>query len=156
MTGFRVEKLRFTRREVEVWGDLDEQHRDWPVVYTIDDGKRIYVGESRHAKERLRQHLKSPKKSLTVARVLIDERFNKSACLHLESHLIELLSGDGNWEVLNRVAGIVNANYFDRETYRDTFDDIREQLRADGVFTARIPRIRNSDLYKLSVQGAHH
>lgn len=150
MTSFRIERLPFDRTHVDVWAEEDERHRDWPVVYTIDDGKRIYVGESRHARQRLREHLRSPKKSLKVVRVLVDETFNKSVCLHLESHLIELLSGDGRWTVLNRVAGIVNADYYDRERYRKMFDDISEELRADGLFTRHLPRIRNSDLFKLS------
>jgi hypothetical protein len=53
-------------------------------------------------------------------RVVIDETFNKSVCLDLESHLIRWLSGDGQYRVLNRNSGIVDADYYDRVAYRHT------------------------------------
>ena len=44
----------------------------------------------------MRQHLDSTEKQhLTSVRVIIDDEFNKSVCLDLESHLIRLLAGDG-------------------------------------------------------------
>ncbi|WP_308472499.1 DNA/RNA helicase domain-containing protein [Mycetocola zhadangensis] len=99
----------------------------------------------------MRQHFDSPSKQhLKTIRVILDERFNKSACLDLESSLIRLLAGDGAYRVLNRNDGITEGDYYDRELYRRTFRDVFEQLRIDGVFTRSIPEIENSDLFKLS------
>ena len=99
----------------------------------------------------MRQHLESPEKQhLSSIRVILDETFNKSVCLDLESYLIRLLAGDGTFRVLNRNDGITEADYFERERYRESFRDVFEQLRADGVFTRSIPEIENSDLFKLS------
>ncbi|MGO7983480.1 hypothetical protein ACC691_37155, partial [Rhizobium johnstonii] len=39
---------------------------------------------------------------------------------------------------------------YDRGSYRETFRDVFDQLRNDGVFTRSIPEIENSDLFKLS------
>lgn len=71
-------------------------------------------------------------------------------CLDLESFLIRMFSGDGRYQVLNRNDGVTNADYYDRSTYQETFEEIFEQLRAEELFAQRIPEIENSDLFKLS------
>lgn len=153
-------------------GERDQRYRDWPVVYLLDgaatdgagrparsprrsDGvvpeRDVYVGESLNVAARMRQHLDSTEKShLTGLRVIVDETFNKSVCLDLESFLIRMLAGDGAYQVLNRNDGIVDANYYDRDRYRDSFQEVFDRLKDDGVFTRTIPEIENSDLFKLS------
>ena len=135
-------------------------HSNWPVVYVLDDGRNsfnsnnlrdIYVGESLNAAGRLRQHLETPaKQHLKNIRVIINQRFNKSACLDLESYLIKMLAGEGINRVLNRNNGITEAQYYQREVYRESFRDIFERLKNDGIFTRSISEIENSDLFKLS------
>jgi DUF2075 family protein len=156
MTPFEIERIPFTKQSVTAWSALDRRHTDWPVVYVLD-GKGaaaisdVYVGESRNATARMRQHLESDdKKNLSTLRVVLDERFNKSVCLDLESFLIRMLAGDGSYRVLNRNDGITEGDYFDRELYRDTFREVFDRLKNDGVFTRSIPEIENSDLFKLS------
>ncbi len=83
-------------------------------------------------------------------RVVIDETFNKSACLDLESHLIRWLAGDGAFTVMNGNEGIVDAQYYERDLYHEGFAEVFEQLRAEGIFQRSIPEIENSDLFKLS------
>ena len=131
-------------------------------MYILDDGRDavqsnpnrlrdIYVGESLNAAGRLRQHLETPaKQHLKNIRVIIDERFNKSVCLDLESYLIKMLAGDGANRVLNRNNGITESKYYQREVYRERFRSIVERLKDDGIFTRSIPEIENSDLFKLS------
>lgn len=157
MTPFEIDKLPFTREAVSNWGALDRRHSNWPVVYVLDETKRtvdlrdVYVGESLNAASRMRQHLETvPKQHLGTVRVIIDETFNKSVCLDLESYLIRMLAGDGTYRVLNRNDGITESNYFDRERYRETFREVFEELRSEGLFTRTIPEIENSDLFKLS------
>jgi hypothetical protein len=111
----------------------------------------INVGETLNAASRMHQHLKTPaKQHLKNIRVIIDERFNKSVCLDLESYLIKMLAGDGANRVLNRNNGITETQYYQREMYREGFRNIFERLKAEGVFTRSIPEIENSDLFKLS------
>lgn len=152
MTNFKLEKLRFTREDIDAWAALDPKHRNWPVVYLLNNNSEVYVGESLNATSRMRQHLESAdKKSLESARVILDETFNKSACLDLESYLIRLISGDGQWQVLNSNAGVTDSEYFNRQNYQKTFDEIFEALRADeGIYLRSLPEIINSDLFKLS------
>ncbi|NQX33291.1 DUF2075 domain-containing protein [Herbiconiux sp. VKM Ac-2851] len=165
MTSSEIIRLPFDRAELAVWSRSgDKRVSNWPVVYILDDDtqtavgkkkreqrRKIYVGESLNVAARMRQHLASIERSrLTNLRVIIDDTFNKSVCLHLESYLIELLSGDGAFEVLNRNDGIVDADYYNRAFYQDRFDEIFHQLKMAGVFTRTIPEIINSDLFKLS------
>jgi DUF2075 family protein len=151
MTHSEIPRLRFTSREIEVWAQLDRRHVNWPVVYLLDGQDQAYVGETRSALSRMRQHLASPEKSqMTSLRVVIDDTFNKSVCLDLESYLIKMLAGDGRFQVINRNDGVTDSDYFDRARYREAFADIFEQLRAEGVFTHSVSEIENSDLFKLS------
>ena len=151
MTNFRIEQFRFSADNVRALGKLDPRFSNWPVVYALDGSGSVYVGESRNAVARFKQHLETAdKRTLHSARVVIDETFNKSVCLDLESYLIRLLAGDGRFQVLNRNEGITNADYYGREGYRATFRAIFDELLEHGLFTRPIREIENSDLFKLS------
>ena len=155
MTSFSIEKLEFDEGKIEHWSKTNERAMNWPVVYTLSNERQgseaVYVGESLRVRSRLAQHLESDeKRKLNMVKVIIDETFNKSACLDLESALIQLFSGDVKYRVLNRNYGIVNANYYNRAEYQRTFDAIFEELRVLGAFTRSISEIHNSDLFKLS------
>lgn len=152
MSGLEVEKLPFALDAVQAWGEADPRHRNWPVVYVLNNDREVYVGESLNAHGRMRQHLDSAeKRGLEWVRVVLDDTFNKSACLDLESFLIRMFSGEGRLQVLNHNAGITDADYYSRQTYQRTFDAVFEQLRThEHLFQRTLPEIINSDLFKLS------
>jgi len=151
MTDFRIEYVPFREEDVRIFGTADEWHQNWPVVYVLDDQRRVYVGETVSATSRLRQHLANPKKrDFKSARIILDDTFNKSACLDLESFLINAFAGDGQLQVTNKSASAVDRNYYDRPRYRSAVEDIFEELRARGLFQRTLPEIRNSDFFKLS------
>jgi len=151
MTSFRIERGPFAATQIEAWQQLDPRFRNWPVVYALDGDDRIYVGESLNVATRFRQHLASPeKRHLKGARVVLDPTFNKSVCLDLEAFLIQRISGDGTYQVMNRNVGISDRDYFGREDYQKVFADIFDELRRDGLFSQSLPEIENSDLFKLS------
>lgn len=150
MTSFSIRKGDFTPEEVSRLERDDPRLQNWPVVYLLDDSKRIYVGESLTLTKRFRQHAGTDKREMNQYRIILDDRFNKSACLDLESYLIRLFAGDGNLEVTNANAGVTDSNYFDRDDYQTIFKDIFANLAQEGLFTKPISEIENSDLYKLS------
>ncbi|MCJ7859485.1 DUF2075 domain-containing protein [Corynebacterium kalidii] len=137
---------------------LDATMHDWPVVYvlhrpaTTPRGKgEVYVGESLNMDKRFGDHLKNDAKShLEVAEVIVDDTFNKSACLDLESFLINLSSGDESNRMLNSNAGQQEKNYYNRPYYQLRFREIFEELRARGVFSKSIREIENSEMFKYS------
>lgn len=151
MTSFEIAKWPFTETHLRLWRDEDPRFLNWPVVYILDDGKRVYVGETLNTASRMRQHLESEgRRSLKAVRLVLDGTFNKSVCLDLESQLIGLFAGDDKYKVLNSNKGVVNADYYDRERYRGTFKEIFQALREQNLFTRSIAEIENSELYKLS------
>ena len=81
---------------------------------------------------------------------MIGEEFNKSVCLDLESHLINLFAGDGKFQVLNSNGGQVDRDYYGRDGSRKAFEKIFDALRAQGLFERSLPEIENRDLFKLS------
>ncbi|WP_307361517.1 DNA/RNA helicase domain-containing protein [Pseudarthrobacter niigatensis] len=82
--------------------------------------------------------------------LVIDDTFHKSACLDLESFLIRLFAGEGRYQVRNGNAGVSDSDYYDRAKYTTSFEQIFEELRAEGMFERSIPEIENSDLFKFS------
>lgn len=157
MTSFEIQRFDFDESLLNS-ASTEQRLQNWPVVYVLNRPAqkarglgRIYIGESRSFRNRMKQHLDGKKEhDLKAVRVVLDDTFNKSVCLDLESFLISLAFGDGRNEVLNRNMGISDADYFGRATYRDTFREIFEELRNEGLFQRSIPEIVNSELFKLS------
>jgi DUF2075 family protein/predicted GIY-YIG superfamily endonuclease len=151
MTNFEIRTIPFDRDNVSAWSLLDNRHSNWPVVYMLHDRAEIYVGETLNAEARLKQHLDvSERRKLNEALIIVDESYNKSVCLDLESSLIRLFSGDGLFTVLNRNVGITDADYFERPDYQERFTEVFEELRAQRLFSRSVPEIQNSDLFKYS------
>jgi DUF2075 family protein/predicted GIY-YIG superfamily endonuclease len=152
---FSIRRIPFDKTQLDANATYDDVLTNWPVVYVLDGAsrsKKLYVGETTSAHKRMRQHLAGPKQSenLTDIRVVVDERYNKSVCLDLESHLIRWFHGDGRYDILNGNDGLTDARYYERDVYRESFRDVFEALRAEGLFSRSIPQIENSDLFKLS------
>lgn len=127
--------------------------RSWPVVYILENSRKMYVGESTHVYLRAKQHIVDEKKSeLRGSRIHIisDEEYNKSASLDTEASLIEYLAADGQYVLLNKNEGQQNHNYYDREKYKAKFELLWEELRAIKLAKNSLVHIRNTDLFKYS------
>ncbi|GAA4916202.1 DNA/RNA helicase domain-containing protein [Nesterenkonia rhizosphaerae] len=151
MTSFEIRAYPFDKKAVEVLPDSDQRYSNWPAVYTLRNQGSIYVGESGNVAGRLRQHLASGfKDGLQHVQIVLDDTFNKSAALDLEAFLIQYLSGDSKYSLLNRNKGIVDGDYYNKDEYRQTFRQIFDELREQGLFERTLPEIENDDLFKLS------
>lgn len=148
----RFERLPFDQASVDSWLDPRGRHQNWPVVYLIDGNKQIYVGESTRAKVRFRQHLNDPEKSrLREICIVVNEEFNKSACLDLESRLLSWFQADGKYTPINRNDGQQSSSYFEQGSrYQAIFDAVFQELRSAGYFTRSVAEIESLNLYKLS------
>ena len=123
----------------------------WPVVYVINDEKEVYVGQTTNILNRTSQHLDNPKKSkLTTIQIMSKSDFNVSVALDLESYLIKHMGSDGKFRLMNGNHGIKDHNYFEREKYSDTFEDIWNQLIGLGLAKQSIEEIENTELFKYS------
>jgi DUF2075 family protein len=151
MTDYKIEKFPFDTQAISFWAHAEQMGANWPVVYTLSNDKEIYVGETLSAVSRLNQHLANTSKNkLSRVQIILNEKFNKSVCLDLESQLIQYLAADGKHLVLNANSGIRDANYFDRETYQKSFQELFDLMVKDGLLSKSIPEIVNSNLFKFS------
>ncbi len=124
---------------------------DWPVVYLIENGKELYVGETIRAYGRTKQHLENEaRKKLNTIHIISDDEFNKSATLDAESSLIEYLVADGKYILQNGNGGLQNHDYFDRERYQAKFELLWKNLQKLNIAKNDLLQIRNSDLFKYS------
>jgi hypothetical protein len=125
--------------------------RKWPVVYLIENGKELYVGESVNAHLRVKQHLENPQRRiLKRVHLISDDEYNKSATLDAEASLIEYIAADGVYQLQNSNGGLQNHNYFDREKYRSKFEILWDELKSQSLAQHDLVQIRNSDLFKYS------
>lgn len=151
MTGSEIYQFPFSPDTVCGLATADPLYLNWPVVYALNSAHQVYVGESLHAGARMRQHLRAwGEDGFVEGRLIIDPTFNKSVCLDLESYLIRLLAGEGRYTVLNSNRGIVDADYYDRESYRRRFAEIFDLLRREDLFEGSVDEIEASELFKLS------
>jgi DUF2075 family protein/predicted GIY-YIG superfamily endonuclease len=151
MTNFEIKASPFDEAALRVLADEEPRLRNWPVVYTISDDKDIYIGETTSTTLRMNNHKGSDRKAhLKEIRIILHEKFNKSACLDLESHLIKYFHADQKYSVLNLNSGISDSDYFGRDEYRESFDEIFAMLREQGLMTRSIPDLVNSNIFKYS------
>lgn len=144
-----VEQRSYSLATIGLLKSVGGRYVNWPVVYVLDNGSQVYVGETGNVASRMEQHLLT-KKHLRRLRIVLHDRFNKSACLDLESRLIQLFAGEGRMKVVNGNKGVVDRDYFDRPAYRKDFDAVFDELRSLGLFRRSVPQIENSDLFKYS------
>lgn len=150
---FQIRNYSFDQSTINNLAAADHLEENWPVVYQIYNNQQIYIGETTNLKNRMSQHLANAEKSSLKhgsLKVVFDETFNKSAALDLESYLIQYFSGDGKFRVLNRNDGMCDRDYYGRENYRKTFEEIWNRLRELKIADKTISEINNSELFKFS------
>lgn len=150
---FQIKNYSFDQSTISNLATADHLEENWPVVYQIYNNQQIYIGETTNLKNRMNQHLANVEKSSLKhgsLEVVFDETFNKSAALDLESYLIQYFSGDGKFRVLNRNDGMCDRDYYGRENYRKTFEEIWNRLRELKIADKTISEINNSELFKFS------
>jgi DUF2075 family protein/DNA replication protein DnaC len=147
----QIQTFKFNKED---FSKIKEYHfgYNWPVVYMIEDGKEIYIGESTNAYFRSKQHFEvEERRKLKNIHIISDEEYNKSATLDIESLLIEHVVADEKFIVQNGNKGIRGHNYYDREKYLAKFEKtIWENLKQKGLVQKDLIQIRNSQIFKYS------
>ncbi len=121
---------------------------DWPLVYIIEDGKEVYIGETTSAFNRSKQHsVRENRSRLENIHLIIDEEFNKSATLDLEAQLIQYFAAEGNLTLQNGNRGLENHNYFDKSRYRAKLSGIWKELQKMMIVSRNLEEIENTELF---------
>ncbi|MEY2664235.1 MAG: hypothetical protein RIT04_43 [Candidatus Parcubacteria bacterium] len=125
--------------------------KNWPVVYLLENGEEIYIGESTNVYNRSKQHFDNPERvKLKNIHIITDSEYNKSATLDIESMLIEHVIADEKFVVQNGNGGLSGHNYFDREKYKAKFEVLWDDLIKKQLAQKSLLEIRNSQIFKLS------
>ena len=146
----RIQSFKFDRTGFE---DIKNHPLglDWPLVYIIEDGQEVYIGETTSAFSRSKQHFENENRArLQNIHLIIDEEFNKSATLDLEAQLIQYFAAEGNLKLQNGNRGLENHNYFDKSRYRAKLSSIWKALQKMMVVSRNLEEIENTELFKYS------
>lgn len=132
----------------------DNFYCGWPVVYVINNDKEMYIGETYHSADRMKQHLKnSSRRRLNKLHIIGSSNFTKSATLDIESSLIELCKLENKRELQNENDGLVYHHYANKDYFRkdsEFFTNLWNELKARGLVQGNIENLLNSDLFKYS------
>jgi len=147
------EQYDFNKNALSKIGQNTWVKNQWPIVYFIQNPikKVAYVGESTNAYSRIKNHLSNPEKSiLKTISIIGSDKFNKSATLDIESKLIQYISSEETFQLLNGNFGLINHNYYQQDLYSDLFKVIWEKLIEKKIVSKSLEEIENSELFKYS------
>lgn len=148
-----VDELKFDDMTPKLL-NRDNFYLDWPVVYVLSNDKEMYIGETYHSEERMKQHLKNEeRRKLKECRIFASKEFTKSSTLDIESSLIELCASDNLRYLQNVNPGIVKHNYANKSEFAQDskmFKAIWDKLTKVGLVHEDIESLQNKDLFKYS------
>ncbi len=128
-----------------------EHGLNWPVVYLIENGQELYIGETTSVATRSKQHYEiENRKKLTNIHIISDDEYNKSATLDTEALLIQYMFADSKFILQNGNNGLSNHNYFDKQKYVAKFELLWEKLRTMSLVRQSLTDLKNTDLFKYS------
>lgn len=150
----RVENFGFGQT-TPIEARVEEKCSDWPVVYLIYGNLKkepcpLYIGETSNFIGRVKQHLEdSQKRELySFVKVVINNRYNKSAILDVEQTLIRLFKCDSRFDVKNKNLGqSAHHDYFQRFSYVEEMETLWSRLH---LSRQSFLEITSSDKYKFS------
>ncbi|WP_029319528.1 GIY-YIG nuclease family protein [Butyrivibrio sp. AE3004] len=129
----------------------DDYLGNWPMLYILENGNKVYIGESTNVAERMKQHYTNhEKREFNQVHFIYSDRFNQSVTFDYESKLIQFVSADGKFIITNKNDGIANKNYFKKPDYDDTFEDLWNKLISYNLAEHTLEYIKNSEFYKYS------
>lgn len=144
------EIIKKKRKAFEQGSTRDFEIDKVPVVYIQRDKKNLYVGKSTDIYERFVAHLSDESKTFNEVIVIKSELFNESSIKHIETLLIEYLSADDKFNLLNKVRGQKIHSYNGIENVQSMFKEIWNQLIEEGIASENLGEIHNKFIYKYS------
>ncbi|MEK5115206.1 DUF2075 domain-containing protein [Bacillus sp. FSL R5-0677] len=148
LSSFEIIKKK--RKDFEQGSMKDFEIDRVPVVYIQRDKKNLYVGKSTDIYERFVAHLCDESKTFNEVIVIKSELFNESSIKHIETLLIEYLSADDKFNLLNKVRGQKIHTYNGIENVQSMFKRIWNQLIEEGIASEKLGEIHNKFIYKYS------
>jgi DUF2075 family protein len=151
-TSIRLFSLRSKTVLDKISHEPNQMGVDWPVVYLEVGDKEAYVGETQNAAGRTKQHLdEGDALFFSKIYILFNSSFNKSVILDLEHMLIERMSCDKKFELVNLQKGQSEQHdYYNRGFYRTCIRNIWLQLEHLKLVNHKLEEIENKSIFKYS------
>jgi uncharacterized protein len=126
-----------------------EQHC---VTYLIHNSSQIYIGETSHLKNRLKNHSEVKKQyKLAETKIILSDYFTKSAVYDLESRLINYFYADNKFELLNIKKDQASHNYYLKKEINDQLlKKVWDALKKKGLTNNTLSELENRALFKYS------
>jgi DUF2075 family protein/DNA replication protein DnaC len=126
-----------------------EQHC---VTYLIHNDQAIYIGETSHLRNRIKNHSEGKRKhDLKQTKIIISDFFNKSAIYDIESKLINYIFAENKFDVLNIKANQTPHNYYLKEKFNnEMFKEMWAKLKDHKIVSKSLEEIENTHLFKYS------
>lgn len=148
LSSFEIIKKK--RKEFGQGCTRDFEIDEIPIVYIQRDKKNLYVGISTDIYGRFVAHLSDESKTFNEVIVIKSELFNESSIKHIETLLIEYLSADDKFNLLNKARGQKIHSYNGIENVESMFKEIWDKLIKLGVASENLGEIHNKFIYKYS------
>lgn len=132
----------------------DDEFKNFPLVYIINNDKIAYVGESTNIKARVNSHLSNKERNkLNEIKIITDKEFNQSATYNIETNLINHLIADQTYKLQNvsQTKQRTMHNYYNKSYYnKEVFSKVWDELRAQNFVEQTLEQIENKDVFKIS------
>lgn len=135
-------------------GDLIKQEygkenylSNWPMLYILENGRQVYIGQSNHVKSRMIQHHNSvDKRIFEKVHFIYSSKFNQSVTFDYESKLIQYIAADGLYEVRNKNDGMADKEYYGKKEYDEKFKILWRSLQRKKIVKHSLDELENSNL----------
>lgn len=131
----------------------DEIYKGKPLVYLLinNTNKKIYIGETKDVETRMKKHLADDKKDFKEVYLITSDYFHKSSIYDIETLLIDHITGDGKYKVLNSKINQNGDDYTDNEMVRNNlFPQIWKELLSLGIVDNELEEVENLISFKYS------
>lgn len=126
---------------------------DYHCLYILENGKEVYIGETKDVEQRSEEHKKMrdlcSRYSFPRIHILTGETFEETPAKHFETLLIRLMRADGKFHILNTKTEW--QHYFRKNEFELCFDQVWLKLEKMGLVKQKdFQTVLNLSQYKFS------
>lgn len=149
MAGIEITTFDYSQCDYDNW----KLPFDYHCLYILENGKDVYIGETKDAEQRSKDHNQVRdlcyRYSFTRIHILTGETFEETPAKHFETLLIQLMKADGKFHVLNTKKEW--QHYFRKNIFELCFDQVWLELEKIGLVKHKdFQSVLNLSQYKFS------
>lgn len=96
------------------------------MLYILENGKQVYIGQSKHVINHMSQHYHSiDKRIFDKVHFIYSSKFNQAVTFDYESKLIQYIVADELYEVRNKNAGMADKEYYGKKNMMEKSTEVK-------------------------------